>query len=291
MKVLIKAPAKINLALNILSKREDGYHDVEMIMQTVSLYDKISITLNNHNKINLDCKLDFLSDNKKNTAYIAAQTFFEFTKIDNPGIDIVIEKNIPQAAGLAGGSADAAGVIVGLDNIFNTKLCDKDLINIGSKIGADVPFSILGGTMAATGIGTELRRLNCLSDCCIVIVKPSVFVSTKEAYEKSDNLNIKRNFCINDLETAIDIGDINRISSLLFNKFEDVIDLNEVKEIKKLTINMGALNSCMSGSGPSVFSIFTDIKKAQNCVDALKKKYKDVFICNPVRDGAIVLKF
>ena len=289
MEVSIKAPAKINLAVDILSKRPDGYHEVEMIMQTINLYDFINIKLNYHKDINLDCKLDVLEDKKNNTAYKAAKAFFEFTKINNPGIDIKVIKNIPQSAGLAGGSADAAGVLVGLNNIFNANLKDCDFVKIGSTIGADVPFSILGGTMVATGIGTTLRKISSLSDCYIVLVKPSISVCTKEAYEKSDALKSEKIFNINDLELAIKNSDINKISKLIFNKFEMVMNLDEVKYIKEFAINMGALNSCMSGSGPSVFSIFSDKEKAQQCVSAFKDKYKDVFLCNPIKNGAVIL--
>lgn len=289
MRALVKSPAKINLALDILSKRDDGYHEVEMIMQAVDLYDDVLINTNNHNDIKLNCKLNTLNSIESNTAYKAAKQFFEFTNIKNPGIDIDIVKRIPEAAGLAGGSADAAGVIVGLNHIFNTKLSKEDLTKIGSKIGADVPFSIIGGTMVASGIGTNLRRINNLVSCYIVLAKPHIFVSTKEAYDKSDNSAFRETFKVEDVEKAIDSSDIKRISATIFNRFESVMELEEVKRIKESMIELGALNACMSGSGPSVFSIFNNEQDAVMCADVLKGQYDDVFLCKPIKSGCEVI--
>ncbi len=283
-KIKVKVPAKINLALNILGKRDDEYHLVEMVMQTVSLYDTIEIRINNGENINLNSNIEIISDITKNTAYKASLEFFKYTNITNPGIIININKKIPIQSGLAGGSADAAGIIIGLNEILKTNLKRKDLIEIGKKIGADVPFCIIGSTMISRGIGTELKELKEMPKCYFVISKPKEGISTKKAYEKFDSSNYFKfmNMNIHDLVEAIDAGNLNDISLKIFNSFEKICNLSEVEKIKELMKKLGALNSCMSGSGSAVFGIFSKIDVAEKCCFEIKKLYKDTFLCTPV---------
>ncbi|MGN1138461.1 MAG: 4-(cytidine 5'-diphospho)-2-C-methyl-D-erythritol kinase, partial [Ruminococcus sp.] len=159
MKIKVKAPAKINLSLDVIKKRPDGYHDVAMVMQSVSLYDYVTVETNDTDKINIFCDYPDVPCDERNIAYKACQAFFDYVKMDINGVDVTIEKNIPTQAGLAGGSADGAAVIVALNKLFDTHLKSKELCEIGSKIGADVPFCIVGGTKLAKGTGTDLENI------------------------------------------------------------------------------------------------------------------------------------
>lgn len=285
MEVIVKTYAKINLALDIKNKRDDGYHNVEMVMQSVDLYDLVIITTTDNKNITINVNKDLDVNHKENTAYKAAQIFFEYSKIENPGLEISIKKNIPVAAGLAGGSSDAAGVLVGLNHLFKTNYTPEVLASLGAKIGADVPFCIYGGTMLATGIGTELKKVAPSPECYIVLAKPNLSVSTQKAYKLSDNAKFTGNFSVNSVIDALNSGDICKLSKTLFNRFSQVLDLDDVHYIENTANKYNALASCMSGSGPSVFSLFLIKEDAQACAEELKKKYNEVFICFPVSQG------
>ena len=287
MKAKVHVPAKINLALDILSRRDDGYHFVEMIMQSVDLYDTITVDINAKKNIELSSNVNITDNIEKNTAYMAAKQFFKDTKIENPGVKIIIKKKIPMQAGLAGGSADAAGVILALNKLFNTQLTQDRMFEIGEKIGADVPFCIGGGTMFSEGIGTILEPIPDLPECYIVLSKPPIGVSTKEAYEKSDISEYIGTIKVKETVDAVCSGDLIKISSVLFNRFEHVMNLQEVNNIKKIMQDMGALNACMSGSGPTVFGIFNSLFKAEYSFLRLKKQYDETFLCKPV-SGCII---
>lgn len=282
--VRIEAPAKINLYLDILKRRADGYHEVEMLMQTVSLSDVVTIRKTGDCCINLNCTSEVTDRPQDNTAYIAAGKFFAHTKIENSGINISLQKKIPQGAGLAGGSADAAAVLIGLDRLFNTGLPKSELTKIGEQIGADVPFCIYGGTMLATGTGTILKPLPAIPKCWMVIVKPSFSVSTKSAYEASDRCAAMPRFqTASRLTSAIKAEDLRGIAKNLYNRFESVLNLEEVSEIKGMLNKNGALNSCMTGTGSAIYGIFDDEEKAQTCKKVLSTAYDQVFLATPVK--------
>lgn len=287
MKITVHVPAKINLALDIVGKREDGYHLVQMVMQSVNLYDSIIMESDSSRGIELDSNIEIVDNIEKNTAYRAAVEFFKDTNIENSGIKINLKKRIPMQAGLAGGSADAAGVIIGLDRLFNTNLPKHKMLEIGARVGADVPFCIIGGTMISEGIGTILEPIADLPDCHIVLYKPPIGVSTKEAYEKSDAVGYMELTKVSEVVNSIYNGDLKEISSLIFNRFEYVINIDEVIRIKEEMKNLGALNSCMSGSGPTVFGIFDNKAKAEHCFYELKKENKETFLCKPA-NGCII---
>lgn len=282
--VQINAPAKINLYLDVLKRRNDGYHEVEMVLQSVNLCDVVTIKKTNDCKINLTCTCKVTNQTQDNAAYIAAKKFFAHTNIKNPGININIEKRIPQGAGLAGGSTDAAATLIGLDRLFDSGFSKSQLAKIGGEIGADVPFCIYGGTMLATGTGTTLTPLPSIANCWIIIVKPSFSVSTKSAYEMLDrcaeNQIIKRE--ISDLVGAIKNKNLQDIALNVYNRFEFVLNIEEVSKIKKILKKGGALNSCMTGSGSAVFGIFNDEEKAQKCKTNLCNEYEQVFLTTPV---------
>lgn len=285
MEITIKAPAKINLYLEVLNKRADGYHEVEMVMQTVSLYDKIVVKKKNDRKIKITSNKQIINDVEKNTAYIAAKKFFEYTKLLNKGLEIKIQKEIPIGAGLAGGSSDAAAVLCGLNKLFECKLTLKELIYIGSQVGADVPFCIVGGTQLATGIGTTFVSLPKIPDCKIVIVKPDFSISTQEAYQACDKFIDEQRQDINNIKAALESKDIEKISKNIYNRFEEVMNLPEVMQIKRVLNRGGAINSCMTGTGSAVYGIFEDEAKAIRCRDDLSKNYKEVFIVSPLNQG------
>lgn len=281
--VRIEAPAKINLYLDILKRRADGYHEVEMIMQTVSLFDVVTIRKTDDCDISLKSTCKVADRPQDNTAYIAAEKFFAHTKIENPGVNISLQKKIPQGAGLAGGSADAAAVLIGLDRLFNTGLPKGELAKIGEQIGADVPFCIYGGTILATGTGTNLMPLPAMPKCWIIIVKPSFSVSTKSAYEASDRCaSMLSPQTASRLTSAIKAEDLRGIAKNLYNRFESVLNIEEVSEIKEMLNKNGALNSCMTGTGSAVYGIFDDEGKAQICKKVLSSAYDQVFLATPV---------
>lgn len=289
MKIKVKAPAKINLSLDILGRRPDGYHELSMVMQTIDLYDIVTISTNDSKEITISCDYPGVPCDEKNIAYKAADLFFNYTRIDNPGVHIEIDKKIPTQAGMAGGSTDGAAVIVGLNKLFNTYLPTKTMMEIGCRLGADVPFCIEGGTQMAWGIGTDLKKVVSLPDCDIVVCKPPVSVSTAEAYALCDKMNFAHPPFTKELVKALYMRDMFAIPNSLYNDFEVALDLEEVKDVKRIMYKCKARGACMTGSGSAAFAIFGNEKKAKKCVDKLKEKYTDVFLCHPVKDGCTII--
>ena len=285
MKITLKAYAKINLMLDILSRLENGYHDLYMIMQSVSLHDVVTVEKTDTKDIKITCDVPSIPTDEKNIAYKAAKAFFDYTKTDNPGITIDIKKNIPHAAGLAGGSTDGAAVIVALGEIFSLNLREKDIIAIGSKVGADVPFCALGGTMLAQYTGTVLSHLPDLDLPYIIIVKPSQDVSTAEAYAAFDSAERVRHLDKNGMLQAVLNGEKDKVYEKVGNVFEQFIDVTERVLIKDIMRKFGAKSACMSGSGPSVFGIFEDKDKAEACLRELKKSYPQSYLCSATDCG------
>ena len=285
MKITLKAYAKINLMLDILSRLENGYHDLYMIMQSVSLHDVVTVEKTDTKDIKITCDVPSIPTDEKNIAYKAAKAFFDYTKTANPGITIDIKKNIPHAAGLAGGSTDGAAVIVALGKIFSLNLREKDIIAIGSKVGADVPFCALGGTMLAQYTGTVLSHLPDLDLPYIIIVKPSQDVSTAEAYAAFDSAERVRHLDKNGMLQAVLNGEKDKVYEKVGNVFEQFIDVTERVLIKDIMRKFGAKSACMSGSGPSVFGIFEDKDKAEACLSELKKSYPQSYLCSATDCG------
>ena len=285
MQMITYAPAKINLSLDVVGKRNDGYHLVKMIMQAVDLYDIITVHNTNDEKICLECTNSAVPCDSSNIAYRAAEEFFKYTNIKNTGVVISIDKRIPMQAGLAGGSTDGAAALVALNKLFNAQLTPHELAEIGAKIGADVPFCIYGGIMYAEGIGTVLTPINPLPPCYFVIVKPPISVSTKEAYALTDKRSNIGMPSTEILLNAIKNGDLNDICKSLHNDFEDVLQLNDVEEIRNIFNTNGALGSCMSGSGSAVFGIFASETDAQYCANIMKDNYDFVCVCRPINGG------
>ncbi len=288
MKLTLNAYGKINLLLDILSRLPNGYHELFMLMQSVSLCDKVTVEETDSGKTEIFCDKKGIPLDESNLAHKAAAEFFAFTGQENKGLAITLEKNIPHAAGLGGGSADAAAVIKALDIIHKTKLSDSQLIQIGQKIGADVPFCIFGGTMLAQYTGTVLSRLPEAQIPAIVIVKPSQSVSTAEAYALFDTAERVRHLDKRGALIAAAQGDLKGITDRAGNVFEQFIEVTDRAYIKAQMTKSGALCSLMTGSGPSVFGIFDSTEKAQLCAQELKRKYSEVYLCTAVTKGCEV---
>lgn len=280
--MLIKAYAKINISLDILGKREDDYHLLKMIMQNIDLYDLIDIKVQEEG-ITLDCNVSYVPKDERNLAYKAAKLFLDTYKI-NKGVNIYIEKHIPVAAGLAGGSTDAAAVLKAMRDLFKVEVSDKELMDLGLKIGADIPYCILGGTALSEGIGEILTPINPFKDYILVVVKPSFGISTKEVYKRIDIDKIYTHPNTDALIHAMEKGDINFVSKNMKNVLENVtLGKHKVlRSIKREFLDMNALGTLMSGSGPSVFGFFDDMLTAQKCYDYFKKQYKEVFITRTI---------
>ncbi len=276
----IKAHAKINLTLNIIGKREDGYHDVDMIMQTVGLCDIITIE-----KTLTSIELSGtgpLSYDETNLAYKAAKLFFDVTGIRS-GARIFVDKRIPMCAGMAGGSSDAAAVLKGLNIIYGKPLSPRVLSKISSRLGADVPYCLMGSTARATGIGDIIVPIKPLGTAAVVIVKPPVAVSTPKAYASLDYPSLVHPDA-DMAQKAIERGDRQALYNMMENSFELSVfkSFPVIKDIKLKMLSMGADASLMSGSGSAVFGIFENEEKAKEVYDYFKDMYKDVFLTQTV---------
>lgn len=290
MKITVKAPAKINLSLDVLGKRPDGYHEISTVMQAVSLYDTVTVTDNDSGEVTVFCGYEGVPNDESNIAVKAALRFFDYCKMPKKGVHIEIDKQIPTQAGLAGGSSDGAAVIFALNQLFSAHLNPADMNAIAERVGADVPFCVQGGTKLCTGIGATLKKLPSLSCSDIVICKPyAVSVSTAEAYKKVDAL--APHPCYTDeMVKAIYSRDMFMITSTIFNDFELALQIPEVNEIKSVMLKNKAKGAGMSGSGSAVFAVFTSSNKAQKCCDELKEKYPQTFLCKPVNIGCEVVE-
>ena len=283
----VKAAAKINLMLDILKRLDNGYHSLFMIMQSVDLYDTITVEKNGKNEIVIKCDTAGVPCNEKNIAYKCAEAFFKACDITDKGITIEIEKNIPMAAGTAGGSADGAGVLYCLNRIYNTNLTITELCEIGAKVGADIPFSLTGGTAIALNTGNVIAPVKDLPECYIVLAKPEQDVSTPEAYAQFDSLGRVRHLDRVSMIEAVANGDYEKICSLCGNVFEQAVEVPKRPHIKGIMRKSGADACCMSGSGPTVFGLFSNRENAEDCYNKLSKKYNSVYLCKPANKGII----
>lgn len=290
MEVKVKAYAKINLMLDIINKRTDNYHDLFMIMQSINLYDTVTVSENKSKAISITCSNADIPLDSSNIAWKAAEAFFEHTGKQNRGININLVKRIPHAAGLAGGSADGAAVITALDKIYKTDLSNDELCKIGVKVGADLPFCITGGTLLAQGIGDVLNKVKSLRKCFIVLIKPDVDVNTGVAYKQFDTFGKNHTPDKFGMLCAMQSRNLEEISSKMENVFEQFIDVPNRIEIKEIMKSHNALGVCMSGSGPSVFGIFTDKNDAQKSCEELKKFTGNVFLTTPVSCGCKIIE-
>ena len=288
MEVTLKAPAKINLSLDVLGKRADGYHELSTVMQTVDLYDTIRISDNDSGKVTISCSYEGVPCDDRNICAKAAYRFFDHCRLPVSGVHIDIDKTIPTQAGLAGGSSDGAAVIMGLNFLFNTRLTPVEMIQIGEKIGADVPFCIEGGTRLCTGIGATMKKLPSFHGVHLVICKPdTVSVSTAEAYQKVDAL--QKHPCYTDeMVKALFSRDLFMITASIFIDFELALQIPGVIKIKKTMLDCKAKGAGMSGSGSAVFAVFQSESKAKKCCELLRQTYPETFLCKPIKIGCSI---
>lgn len=293
MQIKVLAPAKINLSLDIVCKRPDGYHDVAMVMQAVSLYDTVTVSDDVDSSCDSDivitCDVEGIPTDSSNIVYKAAKAFFNYCNITPKKIAVDIEKKIPSQAGLAGGSTDAAAVILALNKMFDAGLSEKQMCGIGAHVGADVPFCIVGGTQLAKGTGTTMSKLPSLTKCSILICKPDVSVSTSEAYSRSDSRPPKGYLVTDEVVKMVCKRNLRGVSQCLYNDFEAVMQLPEINAIKATMLKNKALGACMSGSGSAVFGIFLNEKKASACKEKMCDQYDKLYLCEPISGGCKIV--
>ncbi len=281
--ITLKALAKINLGLDVLGRRENGYHDVRMVMQTIYLYDHVTLSKMAEAGIHLECNLFYLPVDENNIAYKAAKLLMDEFHITE-GVHIKLDKHIPVAAGLAGGSANAAAVLVGMNRLFSLGLTQEELMERGVSLGADVPYCVMRGTVLAEGIGEILTPLPPLPKCYVLVAKPGISVSTKMVYEKLDSKEIEEHPDIDGILEGLKGQDIQKVAVSMGNVLEKVTieEYPIIEEIKAVMKEAGALNAMMSGSGPTVFGIFDDRNAAKEAQQALRDMQiaKQVYLAN-----------
>lgn len=291
-----KAYAKINLTLDVTGRREDGYHLLDSVMQTVSLWDDVVLCREEAPGIRLKTNQDYLPVDEKNTAYRAAELFFDYADAQKGqawaaargGVSIAIEKRIPSRAGLGGGSADAAAVLRGLNRLFDCNFPQDSLLPLGRQVGADVPFCIRGGTSRCQGVGELLTPCAPLPPCTVVICKPPAGMSTPRAYAQLDRYPLKKTGATPAMLEALSAGDLTQVGKRLSNRFDDTIHLMQVVHIKSVFHNTCALGCLMTGSGSAVYGLFPSPEKAQTCAQLLES-HGEVFLTQPVGESEVNL--
>lgn len=277
----VHAYAKLNLSLDVLEKRPDGYHEMKMVMQTVTLQDRISLETGTGAPLQMRSNLGFLPTDEHNLAAAAALALCRETGSDPAGLSIRLDKRIPVCAGMAGGSADAAAVLRGLNELMGLNLPQQRLEEIGSLVGSDVPYCVGGGTALAEGRGEVLTPLPPLPNCHVVLCKPAFSVSTPELFKALDGCRIRRRPDTAGLIDALAAKDLPGVARRMYNVFEDVLPqrrYQEICSIKNTLIQHGALGASMSGTGPTVFGLFDQIDGAEHAYAALRQQYQETFL-------------
>ncbi len=284
--VVLKSYGKINLGLDVVKRRPDGYHEVRMIMQTVGLCDTLTMKKQKKDEITMRCDLSFLPTDQKNLVYQAAALMKEKYGIST-GVEIDLRKRIPVAAGMAGGSSNCAAAIKGMSQMFDLKLSKEEMCEIGVSLGADVPYCIWGGTALAEGIGEKLTKMPPMPDCWILIAKPGISVSTAFAYKNLQLDQLHHHPDIDGMIRDLKEKDLDGICSKLENVLETVTipKYPIIRQIKEHLLTMGAEGSLMSGSGPTVFGIFKDKKTVKKALESLRsiREVKQAYVVEPVQ--------
>ena len=285
--VTVLAPAKLNLALDVVGLLPNGYHDLDMVMQTITLYERL--TLRRAEEVRLHLPGSWVPVNEKNTAVKAARAFFRYTGLAG-GVDMEIEKHIPVRAGMAGGSADAAGVLVGLNALYEARLSTSELCALGAGIGADVPFALMGGTCRVQGVGDFLKALPPVPECWFTVVMPDYGVSTPEAFAAYDRMGSSIHPDCEAQEAAIRAGDLDAVCAAAGNALEECSGAKDTAAIKALLKEHGAVTALMTGSGAAVFGVFRDEASAHTAAQAARKRWRQVYLARPDRGGARVAR-
>lgn len=279
--VRVYAAAKLNLTLDILGRRPDGYHELDMVMQTVSVYDTLVLTPVEHPGTQLLCDRAGIPCGEENTVRKAARLFYEFAGLRGQGLRIQLLKRIPDQAGMGGGSADAAAVLHTMNRMYHTGFSMEELCRIGLQIGADVPFCLRGGTLRARGVGERISPLPPMPPCCFVVCKPPAGVSTAAAFAQADKSGEALSHFTPAMIQALQSGSLHKVAGCLGNSFSAVLPLPQLEELRRSLLSFGALGACMTGSGSAVFGIFEQRVLAELCRERLREKYRHIFVCEP----------
>ena len=292
-KVLVKAPAKLNLTLDIVSRLDNGYHEMDMLMQSVDLYEQVIIKKADTITIKCVCpdgkNLPDIPLDDTNTAYKSVQLFFEAAGIQG-GADVTIIKSVPVQAGMGGGSADSAGVLVGLNVLYDKPFSREQLCEIGNKVGADVPFAIMGGTLRATGIGESFEKIPALQDCFFVVAMPKLGVSTKTGFEQYDKYGSDNRPDTDMLVGHLENGDFDAFCRGQINVMQESCGTDDTKQICDIFLNNGAKSALMTGSGSAVYGIFTSVQKHDDILTEISDLTQSSYVLKPTTQGAFVEK-
>ena len=284
--VTVLAPAKLNLALDVVGLLPNGYHDLDMTMQTITLYERVVLRRSPY--LNLRLPGSQVVPNEKNTAIKAALAFFDYTGL-LAGVDITIYKNTPVRAGMAGGSADAAAVLVGMNALYGARLSMSELCALGAKIGADVPFALMGGTCRVQGVGDFIKALPPVPECWFTVVMPDYGVSTPEAFAAYDKVGSSVHPDCEAQEAAVRAGDLDAVCAASGNALEECSGAKDNEAIKTLLKEHGAITALMTGSGAAVFGVFRTEAEARAAAGAAKARWQQVYVAQPDRGGARVV--
>ena len=283
MKVQEYAYAKLNLTLDVTAKRDDGYHDMLMVMQTVSISDSIVLEQTGEKGIRAASNFRYVPTDERNLAVRAAGTFLDAVGEAKDGILIRMDKTIPVGAGMAGGSADAAAVLRGMNRLYGNRMSRRELEKLGEQVGSDVAFCVAGGTALARGRGEVLEDLTPMPDCAIVVCKPGFSISTPELFRKLDQIGLRTHPDTAGMLSALESGNLKEISMRMFNVFEEVEDrrMRSETEIKHVLLDYGALGAVMTGTGSAVFGVFSDETAAETCAAHLRSEHKFCRVARP----------
>lgn len=270
-----KAWAKLNLSLDVAARREDGYHDMIMVMQTISVCDDVTVALRDGGGVRARTSFSFIPGDERNLAVRAAKRYLEAVGKPEQGVEIEIKKRIPVGAGMGGGSADAAAVLRAMNRLFSSPLGMEELEKLAAEVGSDVPFCVAGGTALATGRGERLAQLPPLPECRFVVCKPEFSISTPELFKKLDRASLRRHPDTAGIIRALRQGELNELSRRMYNVFEDIDDrrLRTASTIKNILLDHGALGAVMTGTGSAVFGVFAPDADVSAARARLKKEY------------------
>ncbi len=284
MEIKEKAYAKINISLDVLGLLPNGYHEMCMVMQSVSLCDDVFISLNDTGEVRCKSNAAFLPQDEGNIAVRAARKFFSAAGMDSAGADIRIVKRIPVCAGLGGGSSDGAAVLRGLNRLCGEPFTRPRLEELAASVGSDIPFCVAGGTQLATGTGTTLQDLPELPNCAIVICKPPFAIRTPELFAKIDSRRSRLHPDTAGIIAALERGEVEAVARRMYNVFEDVLprSAGEIAMLKSRLLDCGALGSVMSGTGSALFGVFEDAKRAETAYNVLKSEVKECYLATPI---------
>lgn len=289
-RVVVQAPGKVNLALNVNGTDGKGYHLLEMIMQSIDLSDILLIGRRDENELRVTCSSSEIPEDDTNIVHRAAEAFFRETGVARQGLSIHIDKRLPVQAGLAGGSADAAAVLCGMNRLFETGLDTRQLCDIGLACGADVPFCIVGGCCLAQGVGELLTPLPPLPDCILAVAKPPQGMSTRVAFTRFDEAD--REFeraNVQDMQAAIMAGDLAGVGRNMGNVLQQANTVEEVEVLHGIMLCDGALGAVMTGTGTAVVGLFENAKAAKSALRHLREQVAQAYLTKPIGGGAVIL--